>query len=165
MEKRPKIAIILSPTDKVIEILSWAALVMLWMVPLISYFKLPDIVPIHFSASGKVNGYGHKMSIFILPVLCVFIFTGLTWLNKVPHLFNYPQSITASNAAEQYALATRMMRYLKLSVIIVFLIIEIVICLAALGIIKAPGIGFLPILIAIIMAPVVYFLIKVYKAK
>lgn len=165
MEKRPKIAIILSPTDRVVEILGWAALVMLWLVPLISYFKLPETVAVHFDSSGKVNGYGDKMSILILPALAVFIFSGLTALNKVPHLFNYPKSITASNAVVQYALATRMMRYLKLSLLTVFLVIEIVTCLAALGIIKEPGIGFLPVLIALIITPVVYFLIKVYKAK
>jgi hypothetical protein len=47
----------------------------------------------------------------------------MTILNRYPYLFNYPIAINSENALRQYTNSTRMIRYLKLSVVTIFTLI------------------------------------------
>ncbi len=120
MNTRPRIEIKLSPTDKLFEIAAWAAFVLLWALPIVSYQGLPENVPIHYGFTGQVTNYGNKAIIFVLPLVHTFLFIGLTVLNKYPHIFNYPVEITEGNALQQYKNATRLFRYCKFIITLMF---------------------------------------------
>jgi uncharacterized membrane protein len=159
-EERPKLKIQLSPTDKVFELLSWGVLLALWVWTGTIYSSLPDSIPTHFNAAGEADGFGRKASIVGLPIIATLLYIGLTLLNRVPHIFNFPTPVTQDNALRQYTNATRMIRYLKLILVLVFAGISFQTIQQANG--KADGLGvwFLPLTLVLIFIPLIYFIIK-----
>ena len=163
-EERPKITLIPTTADKLVELLGWLILLVLWGLTISHFSTLPDTIPTHFNASGEADGFGSKASIIGLPVIASLLFVGLTVLNRYPHIFNYPTAITEDNALRLYTLATRMLRYLKLVLILVFGGIEFMTIQHATG--KAAGLGawFLPLTLVLIFIPLIYFVIKSVQA-
>lgn len=165
MEKRPKIKIKLTITDKIFEGIGWLLLLTVWGMTIMSYPTLPDIIPIHYNGAGQADGFGDKGNIFTLPLIATILFVGLTVLNKFPDIFNYPIQITAENAQKQYTYATRLIRYLKFIIVIIFGIIAFVTIRSASGHTDGPGVFFLPLTLVPIFILLVYFGFKSFKAK
>lgn len=165
MEKRPVIKLHLSFFDRLTETAGWILVILLWSFTIYVWFKLPDMIPTHFNAAGKADGHGSKETLLVLPVIGSFVFALITLLNKYPHIFNYAVKITNDNAERQYTLATRMMRYLKLCILLIFLSITILTFLISTG--KASGLGqwFLPATLLLIFLPIIYMLIGSFKMK
>ena len=163
-EERPKITLIPTTADKLVELLGWLILLALWGLTISHFSTLPDTIPTHFNASGEADGFGSKASIIGLPVIASLLFVGLTVLNRYPHIFNYPTAITEDNALRLYTLATRMLRYLKLVLLVVFGGIGFMTVQHATG--KAAGLGawFLPLTLVLIFIPLIYFVIKSVQA-
>lgn len=161
MEKQTKIKIQLTQTDKIIEILGCLTLFSFWVMILISFSDLPEKIPIHYNALGEVDNYGKKSSVFLLPIIGTFLFIILTMINKNPENFNYKINITEENAEKQYTNATKMVRWLKFIVILVFFIIDYIGIQIAKGNAEGLGIYFLPLILGIVFIPI-YF---TYKAS
>ena len=164
-EERPKLKIQLTPTDKVFELLGWGVLFALWVWTSTSYSNLPDIIPTHFNAAGEADGFGRKASIVGLPVIATLLYVGLTALNRFPHIFNFPTPITQDNALRQYTNATRMIRYLKLILVLVFAGISFQTIQQANGETDGLGVWFLPVTLGLIFMPLLYFVIKSFQTK
>ncbi|MBM3426670.1 MAG: DUF1648 domain-containing protein [Bacteroidetes bacterium] len=163
--KRPKIKLIPSTTDKLLDLLSWLTLLVLWGYTFSHYSSLPETIPTHFNAAGEADGFGSKASLIALPIIATVLFIGLTVLNRYPHVFNYPTAITQDNALRLYTLATRMLSYLKLVLVLVFGGIELMTIQHASG--KGAGLGawFLPLTLILIFLPLIYFVIKSVKSN
>ncbi len=163
--ERPKITLIPTNADKLVELLGWLILLALWTLTINHYSALPDTIPTHFNAAGEADGFGSKVSIIALPVIASVLFIGLTLLNRYPHSFNYPTAITQDNALRQYTLATRMLRYLKLVLLLVFGGIEFMTIQHATR--KAAGLGawFLPLTLVLVFLPLIYFVVNSFKSN
>ncbi len=163
--ERPKITLIPTNADKLVELLGWLILLALCTLTINHYSALPDTIPTHFNAAGEADGFGSKVSIIALPVIASVLFIGLTLLNRYPHSFNYPTAITQDNALRQYTLATRMLRYLKLVLLLVFGGIEFMTIQNATG--KAAGLGvwFLPLTLVLVFLPLIYFVVNSFKSN
>ena len=160
MNDRPKIKLSLTPTDKIVEGIGWLAICGIWILALGNYADLPEIIPIHFNGFGEADRFGAKPNILILPIISTLIYIGMTVLNKYPHIFNYPTSITEKNALSQYTSATKMIRFLKLIMVLIlgFIVFETIQIVNG----KSDGLGvwFLPIILGMIFIPIGYYLIK-----
>lgn len=165
MEARPKYKIELTATDKIFEIIGWFLVGGIWVLTLINYSNLPDIIPIHFNALGQADDFGNKAIILVLPLIATVLFVGLTILNNFPHIFNYPIDITKDNALKQYTNATKLIRYLKLVVVFMFGIIVFKIIQNANGQADGLGVWFLPLILGLIFIPLTYFLVKSFKIR
>lgn len=165
MNDRPHIKVILTLFDTTLEVLGWISVFVSWVLTITYYASLPDIIPIHYNLTGHVDGFGSKTSILTLPIVSTIIFIGLTILNKFPHVFNYPTGITAANALKQYTTATRLIRYLKVIIVVVFACITLLTIKNANGELSGLGAWFLPIVLFLIFIPLVYFVIKLGKPK
>lgn len=165
METRPKINLELTSTDRIIEIAGWLAMAFIWIITLFHFRNLPEIIPSHFNAAGEADGFGPRASIFILPVTGSLVFIGLTILNRFPHVFNYPVKITPENAAKQYTMATRMIRFLKLSILVIFSIVVYMSSYAAIHQTNSIGIWILPSMMIIIFVPLGYYIFKSFRNK
>lgn len=165
MEKRPKIKIVLHFSDKLIELLGGLSVIILWVFVIWIYIKLPEIIPVHYNESGNPDYYGNKLSIFLLPLITSIIYAALTKLNKYPHIFNYTEEITEENALQQYTFGTRMIRYVKFTVSILFLLI--VITAMDEDIVESDGLGvwFLPVILLIIIVPLFVFTVISIKNR
>ena len=165
MQNRPKIKPELSVLDKLMEIVGWIALAMLWALLLSDYNKLPDTIPTHFSAEGKVDAFGNKNTILILPVIATIVFVGMTVLNLFPQIFNYPVKITEENAFKQYIKATRIIRYLKFIIVVIFGFIMFKTMQIAIGKSSELGSWFTIAMLVLIFAPLLHYLIQSFLER
>lgn len=163
--ERPKIKIPLTTTDKIIETINVIALISFWTILLLNYSKLPHSVPIHYNAAGEVNKFGNKIALFILPIVATAVFVAFTYLSKIPHTFNYVVEINIENAERQYAIATKMLRYLKLSITCVFFLIFHKTMQVTNGKINFQDNHFLIFTLGIIVLPIVYFFMRSVRSK
>ncbi len=104
-EARPKLKPKLTTVDYILEGLAILGIIAIWLVSIFFY-----------------NPF------FLYPTIVTVLLAGLTALNRYPQIFNYPVVITAENAAWQYGRATRAIRFIKLLIILVFLIIGWQVC-------------------------------------
>jgi uncharacterized membrane protein len=165
MQSRPKINLTLSAADKTMELAGKLLLIIMWALTIFIFFKLPAIIPIHFNAMGKADSYGSKLMLLILPLLATVIYFGLTKLNKYPHIFNYMTAITEDNAVQQYTIATRILRFLKLGILLVFSLIMVFIYLTSEGIVNGLGAWFLPLTLAILLIPTAIGISQSFRKK
>ncbi|MEN9578324.1 MAG: hypothetical protein RJA70_1333 [Pseudomonadota bacterium] len=122
---------------------------------------LPARVPTHFGISGAPDGWGSRAWLLALPTLATLLFLGLTFLERVPHLYNYPIEVTASNAPLVYALGRQLVLALKLIVVVAFGLVFRTSVEVALGRAAAlPG-GFFPIIVGSTAAVFVITLVRV----
>ncbi len=164
-EERPKLKIQLTTTDQIFELLGWGVLLALWVWTGTSYSSLPDSIPTHFNAAGEADGFGKKASIIGLPLIATLLYIGLTLLNRFPHIFNFPTPITPDNALSQYTNATRMIRYLKLILVLVFAGISFQTTQQAKGTGEGLGLWFLPLTLVLVFMPLVYFVVKSFRTN
>jgi uncharacterized membrane protein len=165
MEQRPKLKIKLTLMDKLIEFTGLFTLLFMWGFAIYSYLVLPATIPIHFGASGQPDGYGQKATIFILPIIGLFLFMMMSLINKYPQVYNYPVKITEVNAAKHYTNGTRIVRYLKTAIIVIFTIILVGTYLTTTGKVNGLGSWFLPLMLALLLLPTTYFIVKSFKLK
>jgi uncharacterized membrane protein len=163
MSGRPKLKLELTTFDKTLEILGWTSILAIWVLTITNYTNLPGKIPTHYNGSGQADGFGGKATILTLPLIATVLFIGLTILNKFPHIFNYPTNITQDNALRQYTNATMMIRYLKLSIVVIFGLIAFKTIQNANGEADGLGVWFLPMTLGLIFIPLTYFVIKSYK--
>jgi len=165
IEQRPKLQIELSRFDKIIEAVGYLTMAILWILTIFNYIILPETIPVHFNGSGQPDGYGSKSMLFLLAIIGTILFSGLTVLNKFPHIFNFPVTITTDNALRNYTNATRLIRFLKLIIGLIFSAIVLFSGLTAIG--KASGLGtwFLPITLGLYLLPTIYFIARLLRKK
>jgi uncharacterized membrane protein len=160
---KSQIKITPTKTDLFLDRIAWVGLLFLWVYTIINYSRLPGTIPIHYNWNGEIDGYGSKATLLILPAIVTIIIIGLTALNRYPHVFNYPQLLTKENAARQYSLATRLIRYIKLIVVLIFIFIDGEIIRDSTG--KKPGFEQwdIPVIFILMMVPTIIYLYKSLK--
>jgi len=165
MDKRPKIELILTKTDKIIELIGYLILIAFWITIIISYKNLPEQIPVHYNGLGEADDYARKASIFLLPIIGTFLFIILTFIVKNPETFNYSVKITEQNAESQYRNSIRMMRIIKIILVVIFFLIDYKTMETSLK--KSEGLGhwFLPFILGMVFLPIIYFAYKSYKLK
>ncbi|EKB50621.1 DUF1648 domain-containing protein [Cecembia lonarensis] len=163
MAERPIIKLQWSSMDKIMEGLGFLALVLLLVLPIYFYPELPDRIPKHYNVSGQVTAYWGKGMIWMMPIMGLITYAGLFFLNKVPHIFNYPTEITPENAERQYRMATRMIRTLNVIIVCTFLYSSYGTIQNALGNQVGLGRGFMPFFLITLFGTIVVYLIKAFK--
>ncbi len=80
--KRPQLNIPLSTFDKTIEITTLLLILGHFIFVAMMYSSLPEIIPTHFNASGKSDGFGEKIGFWAMPIINIFLSLFLFFLNK-----------------------------------------------------------------------------------
>jgi len=113
-----------SPTDKLLDKLSYAALGFLWIYTAVNYSHLPATIPIHFNLKGEMDGYGSKELLWILPVVVMLVVSLLSFIKKHPDVMNkysYPKrELTPEEFEKHVRLTTRLLRTMQLVIAIAF---------------------------------------------
>lgn len=159
------IKIQLNQMDWALECGAAVAMFGLFIIPALSYASLPDTIPIHFNAGGKVNGYGTKLVIWILPFTALIVYGSLTIMQQYPHKVNYMIQITAENAQRQYRNMLYMIRLLKLLMLVVLIYIVLTVIQAAQNGTTAIAYWFLPVTLIGVLGLLIFFLIRSYQIK
>src|SRR5262249_60711672 len=72
----------LSPMTRVYWIMAVVLIVLAWVIAAALYPGLPAKIPSHWNIQGKIDAYGPKSTIFLVPGVMIF-FLGLFWLLPV----------------------------------------------------------------------------------
>ncbi len=152
----------LTKTDKILEIVSWAFLMIIWLISIISYKTLPDKIPTHFKKDGIADKFGDKLEIFTLPIIVTFLTIGLTILNKY---LNSSNIIGKRNNLEKYVMAIRIVRLLKIAILVIFGMIMFHTIEIAKNHSSGLGNWLLILTILVINIPTIYYLTKLKLTK
>jgi uncharacterized membrane protein len=109
MNSRPRILIEKDRLMRVCDVIAILGVVASWAIVLVYYNSLPTTIGIHFNTSGNADGFGNKSSIFLLPIISTAIISGIYWLSKYPHLYNYAKPVTNDNAKQMYKGGVRLL--------------------------------------------------------
>jgi len=165
MNQQPQIKLPRSNTDRWLEGAAWIIVTLNWLTAILAIFYLPERVPTHFNIKGLADGWGSPSFVLSVPIVASLLVAGLTWLNRYPHIFNYPVKITTENASRQYALATRFIRIMNLALALLFFGITLLMVLTAAAIISGPGLWLLPAILLLVYTPLVIFIYRAFKMK
>jgi uncharacterized membrane protein len=136
--------------DRVLEYAGYVLWLLFWGMVVWMYPMLPDEIPIHFNGVGEADGFGSKDSIFLTPIIATFLVLLLSVLERNPENFNYAVEITEDNAPRQYLLGVRMMRWMKVLLLILYITIEYFTMQTSLGHQNGLGVWFLPITLSVL---------------
>ncbi|MGC4129215.1 MAG: DUF1648 domain-containing protein [Bergeyella sp.] len=83
-----------------LKILSFLALVFIWIYTIIYFSKLPETVPTHFGINGKADGFGSKSSLWHIPFIAILNFLLLFYMskNKDFTFLNIPKNLKENTA-------------------------------------------------------------------
>lgn len=166
MENDAKFSEHLGPLDVFLLISGFVLVFAMWMRIIWGYDALPDTIPSHFNVRGEVDGYGGKAIVVVIGGLATVLFVGLEILSRYPQRFNYPVKITAANRTVQYRLASRFVRVLNLSVMLVFLGVVHMVIESADGSLSPMASYFVPLVFALTLIPIVaYVLMASYSSR
>ncbi|RYC53567.1 DUF1648 domain-containing protein [Flagellimonas olearia] len=122
--KNPRVDIKASHIDQKLHRAGWMVVAFNTVLVLAVYMDLPETIPTHFNFQGEVDGYGHKSTLWVIPILSavLHLFMGLVVMKLKPWLMNYPVKVTEENAPKLYPLALRMLAVMNFCFVIGFLI-------------------------------------------
>ncbi|AKA34393.1 DUF1648 domain-containing protein [Flagellimonas lutaonensis] len=125
--KQPQIEVKPTETDKKIIIAGWLLTAVHLITVLSFYATLPKTIPIHFNLMGEPDAYGHKSTLWIIPVLNLILYYGMTQLvtKLKPWKFNYPVRVTEKNAPRLYGMNIRMMVLVNLGISALFFVVTL----------------------------------------
>lgn len=107
--------------DWTLEILSLLALI--WaFIPVFFMKKLGEhvLIPIHFNAAGRADGWGGTHFLWINALMCLGFYLLFLLSDRYYKIMNFPVKVTPENADDLYRIGVRMMRHMKfLSILIV----------------------------------------------
>ncbi|MCK9203740.1 MAG: DUF1648 domain-containing protein [Bacteroidales bacterium] len=160
---RPEIRPEMQPVDWLLEAIALIGFLSFIGIVLYYFPKLPDMVPSHFNEWGAPDNWENKSSVWSLLGITVFIYALLTFINFIPHRFNFPVRITPQNALRQYTLAMRLIRYLKIVLVWMFFYIDLTTIRVTSKSAAGLGTWFLPVIIVLILLPLIIYSLLVWK--
>lgn len=164
-EQQPKILLEQTPADRILEGVAVAGLLLMLILPAVYYNELPDTIPTHFNGAGKADGYGNKLTVWVLPLIGLGLYTMLTFINRSPQQFNYPVKVTPENAQRQYELATRLIRMLKAVIMLLFVYICYMVIQGALSGEASLGAGFIWVTLTAVFGTIAWYWRAAYRER
>lgn len=118
--ERPRIHLALTLFDWALEAITVALLAWMIWAAWDQHDALPEAIPSHFDHQGTPDRMSDRSSVGWLLTFAVVSYVVMLAVNRAPHRFNLPVDITRQTATYQYRLATRMMRFINLSMVLTF---------------------------------------------
>lgn len=148
------------PLDKLMNRMS--LLVLLGTaVFLVLYWKdIPQKVPMHFNAAGEIDRWGSKAELLILPVIAWLLYLLMTVVEQFPGAWNTGVKVTEENRERVYALLGHMLSTLKFLIMVMFVWITLWCALA-----KPLSVWFLPVVLGAVFGDMIYWLVRVFRAR
>ncbi|MBK1810969.1 DUF1648 domain-containing protein [Clostridium sp. YIM B02505] len=163
--KRPILKIPYSSLERILEIVSIAAIIVVIGLLTAYWDDVPQRIATHFDIRGNPDDWGSKNTLLIIPIMSVFFYVLLTTVSKFPHIFNYVVDISELNARFQYSNARRLMIFIKTEMLVYFSIMEYNLLIVGLGYKTSLAIAMLPLFLIIVFGTVIYFIRKSLKYK
>lgn len=161
--KQPVLKLKTTRLEYALQIISLGLIIGTVLLIILSWNSIPAKIPAHFGASGEVNRWGGRGTLFIVPIVMILFYMFLTFTSKFPHYFNYLSNITEKNAEMQYRNSRLMIFSLMVETIAYFAFLEYKIINVALN--NTGGLGAFPVLLflLILFGTLIYFLVSTIR--
>ncbi len=163
--QRPKIKLPYTAPEKLLQAGAVFLLLATAALTVSSMGALPARIPTHFGFDGSPDGWGGKDSLLLLPVLSAVFYAGLTALERVPWIYNYPVEITEKNAPGQYRAGRLMIEWMKLVVLAIYFYLQWQTIEGAKGLSHGLGAWFLPAAMFAMFGGMIALIHKMTKLK
>ncbi len=157
MAKQPKVNPPVTQREKLFDKLTIATLLAMLVVAAIYYPQLPQEIPIHFNGKGEPDGFGNKMTLWLVPLIGLGVSLPMFYLYKIPHTYNYMTKITPENAAYEYQRAREMLRMTNFSMALVFFVVTTMICYSAMNGNAGSGPWLIIVILILAFAPMIWY--------
>ena len=124
------------------------------------WHRIPARVPMHFNSAGEIDRWGARAELLILPVISWLMYGLLTVAEQFPGAWNTGVKVTEENRERVYALLGHMLSTLKLLVIAMFTWITLWCALA-----KPLPVWFLPVVLGAVFGDMIYWFVRVFRAR
>ncbi len=162
---RPKLNTELQPIDRLALVVGSVFILFMAGMTAFYYKNLPESIAISYGFNGEPKGFGNKGLIWILPAFGFMIYAGIVIINQFPHLFNYPVRINYENADRQYKLATRLLRFINVTIAGFFCYLDYSIIQTSLGKQNGPDKYFLIVFVSLIFLMTGIYIHRSVKEK
>lgn len=109
---QPKIPLTKTRSEKIADIIGYAALLFVLLFFFSRIMTLPAEIPLHYNGD-TVDRYGSKWTTVMIVIIAFALHIGLTILERKPHIHNYPARINEKNAAQFYRVSVQVLTYIK----------------------------------------------------
>lgn len=106
--------------QKMMEIITVAALITLFVYLIIIWNDLPERIPSHYDFSGNANAWSSKGTIIALPLVALALYALMTAVSFFPSLWNTPVRITEKNYMFVYQSIRTLVGLIKLVLVVTF---------------------------------------------
>ena len=149
-----------SKFDIIIEAYCLLCLVGLLIFLIIDWKYIPNEIPGHYNAMGEIDRITSKGSLLVLPIIAWIMYIGMTVIEKYPQVWNTGVSVTEENKDRVYRTLKNMMGTIKLLLIAVFTYLTVNSAMA-----KPLPAMFLPVFLTLMFGSLIFFIVKLVKAK
>ena len=152
--------------DWVLEISAFLGLLGVFS-PLCFYGRLSDkdLIPIHYNASGQIDGWGDRSDLLLLAFFTLLLYLGLFFGERFYKKFNYPVKIADHNAGLLYRLAVRLLRHLKLLLVAFFAYLNISSLMVGLGEGSGANGTVMILYLVCLFALLIFYYVKMFSLK
>lgn len=148
------------PLDKLMNRLSLLLLLGTAVFLAVCWRYIPEEVPMHFNAAGEIDRWGSKAELLVLPVISWLMYGLLTVVEQFPGAWNTGVKVTEENRERVYALLSHMLSTLKLLTIAMFTWITVWCALA-----RPLPVWFLPVVLGALFGDMIYWLVRLFRAR
>lgn len=151
--------------DLIFEIAGILGLLLLIGLPSFFYSRMPDEIPIHFGISGFADGWGAKKAIWLLPVIAIVIYLGLSFLNYFLIRTTPSGKLDAATEIRQKKGVYSLLQFLKAMLSISFAYLVFAAIQVSRGNQEGLGKWFLPVFIILLTIVPIFFAMKIASKK
>ena len=146
-----------------------ASAALLWTVigTLSSYSKLPAVIVTHFNIAGRVDGYGPKATILILPLVALGVYVLMTFIERLPpRMINTPFPLTDENRSRVLAVTYEMTSWINAWTQLIFVVLTtMTINVTTTGAAQSGEGMYLGGCIFLIAATVAFYIFRMYRVR
>jgi hypothetical protein len=153
-----------STLDWVLEVVSLAVLVSIFVNLAANWSELPDRVPHHYGFAGNPNAWGGKGYAWVVPIAAVGLYLLMTAASRYQGLINLPFTVDRK-LPEVQKLLLSLSLFLKAAILLTFAYMSRAGINTALA--RAQGLGpmFAPISLAALLCPTIFFARKLWRYR
>ena len=146
--------------DIFVEIVCVTLLIGVSIYLYLNWNTIPDKIPGHYNAMGKIDRMGSKGELLILPIIGWLIYLFLTVIEKFPQIWNTGVTVTEENKERVYRITKNLLNTVKLIMVAVFVYLTINSSQAI-----SLTVWFLPVFLILLFGLMIFFIIKLVRAK
>ena len=84
------------------------------------WFKMPDMIPMHYNLSGQIDRWGSKYESLFIPLGMIVLYVFLAFVEKKPSLWNTDVKITPENQQRIYPILLHFICTTRLIIMLFF---------------------------------------------